>query len=263
MTGLEVRGLRVGLGDREILHGVDLSVGPGTCVGLVGESGSGKSLTALASLGLLPSRLRVTAGSVLLDGEEVASATTDRTREVRGSGMSMIFQSPRAALNPLLRVGRQLERVLRHKGHGADARRRSVELFAAVGLFEPEKVARLYPHELSGGMCQRVVIAMGIASEPRVLLADEPTTALDVTVQKDILDLLDDLRERRRMGVLLVSHDLSVIAERCSSISVMWRGLVVESDATSVVLAEPSHPFTRELVRDLEQVPLEDEEAAR
>lgn len=251
MPGLTIDGLHVAFGEREVLHGVGLEVDVGACVGLVGESGSGKSLSALTTLGLLPRAARVTAGEILLDGERIIAPGEDDTRIVRGSGIAMIFQSPRAALNPALRVGRQVERVLRRKGRGDAHRRRSIEILGAVGLLEPEKVARLFPHELSGGMCQRVMIAMAIASEPRILLADEPTTALDVTVQADILDLLEDLRERTGMGMLLISHDLSVVAERCDSICVMWRGSVVESGSVDAVIGSPKHPFTADLVSDL------------
>src|SRR6516162_7280134 len=209
MSGLEIAGLCICIGDRDVVRAVDLHVEPGTCVGLVGQSGSGKSLTALAALGLLPRVARVTAGRILLGGDETVTPDRDRTARVRGSGIAMIFQSPRTALNPMLRVEHQVERVLRRKGHRDDLTRRCMGLLGAVGLAEPDKVARLYPHELSGGMCQRVMIAMGMACEPQMLIADEPTTALDVTVQADILDLLDDIRSRTRMGMLLISHDMS------------------------------------------------------
>src|SRR6516164_11345211 len=255
MSGLEIDGLCLSIGDRVVVRDVDLHVKPGACVGLVGESGSGKSLTALASLGLLPRAARVIAGRVLLGGREIVTPDRDRTGGVRGSGIAMIFQSPRAALNPVLRVGHQVERVLRRKDQHGDPRKRCVELLGAVGLGEPDKAARLYPHELSGGMCQRVMIAMGIASEPQVLIADEPATALDVTVQADILDLLDDLRSRTGLGILLISHDLSVVAERCESISVMRQGAIVEAGASRTVLKAPRHPFTAELVRDLTHPP--------
>jgi peptide/nickel transport system ATP-binding protein len=251
MDVLTIEGLSVRIGDREVLKGVDLAVEPGTCVGLVGESGSGKSMTSLATLGLLPRSAQVSAGRITLAGQEIVAPGVDRTSAVRGSGIAMIFQSPRAALNPLLRAGHQVERVLRRRGQRDDTGRRAVELLGSIGMLEPEKVARRYPHELSGGMCQRVVIAMGIASEPQVLIADEPTTALDVTVQADILDLLDELRDRTGMGMLLISHDLSVVAERCSSISVMRGGEVVEAGDTSEVLSAPQHPFTTTLVQDL------------
>jgi len=253
MSGLEIEGLCITIGGRDVVRGVDLHVEPGTCVGLVGESGSGKSLTALASLGLLPRVARVKAGRILLGDDETVTPDHDRTARVRGSGIAMIFQSPRAALNPVLRVGHQVERVLRRKGEHDDLRRRGVELLAAVGVHEPGQVARAYPHELSGGMCQRVVIAMGIASEPQILIADEPTTALDVTVQADILDLLDDLRSRTGMGMLLISHDLSVVAERCESICVMRQGAIVEAGPSRTVINSPGHAFTAELVRDLTQ----------
>ena len=253
MSGLEIEGLCISIGGRDVVRAIDLHVEPGTCVGLVGASGSGKSLTALASLGLLPHAARVRAGRILLGGNETVAPGRDRTAKVRGSGVAMIFQSPRAALNPVLRVGHQVKRVLRRKGRDDDLMRRCVGLLGAVGLPEPDKVARRYPHELSGGMCQRVIIAMAIASEPRVLIADEPTTALDVTVQADILDLLDDLRARTGMGMLLISHDLSVVAERCESISVMRQGAIVEAGASRTVIEAPRHPFTAELVRDVAQ----------
>src|SRR6516162_1058054 len=255
MSGLEIVGLHVSIGDRDVVRAVDLHVKPGTCVGLVGASGSGKSLTALASLGLLPRAARVTAGRILLGGDETVTPGRDRSAEVRGSGIAMIFQSPRAALNPVLRAGHQVERVLRRNGQRDDLTRRCVELLGATGLPEPDKIARLYPHELSGGMCQRVMIAMGIASEPEVLIADEPTTALDVTVQAEILDLLDDLRSRTGMGMLLISHDLSVVAERCEWVSVMWQGEIVEAGTSATVIGSPRHPFTAELARSLARLP--------
>jgi ABC-type dipeptide/oligopeptide/nickel transport system ATPase component len=155
----------------------------------------------------------------------------------------------------MLRVEHQVERVLRRKGHRDDLTRRCMGLLRAVGLAEPDKVARLYPHELSGGMCQRVMIAMGMASEPQILIADEPTTALDVTVQADILDLLDDLRSRTGMGMLLISHDLSVVAERCESISVMRQGAIVEAGTSPTVINWPTHSLTAELVRDMTHPP--------
>jgi ABC-type dipeptide/oligopeptide/nickel transport system ATPase component len=255
MSGLEIDGLCISIGDRDMLRAVDLHVKPGTCVGLVGASGSGKSLTALAPLGLLPRAARITAGRILLGGDEIVTPGRDRTAKVRGSGIAMIFQSPRAALNPVLRAGHQVERVLRRNGQRDDLTRRCVELLGAVGLPEPDKVTRLYPHELSGGMCQRIMIAMGIASEPKVLIADEPTTALDVTVQAEILDLLDDLRSRTGMGMLLISHDMSIVAERSESISVMRQGEIVESGTSRAVLNSPRHPFTAELVRDVTYPP--------
>jgi ABC-type dipeptide/oligopeptide/nickel transport system ATPase component len=255
MPGLQIDGLCVSIGDRDVVRAVDLDVAPGSCAGLVGESGSGKSLTALASLGLLPNAARVSAGRILLGGFEAVTPGRDRTAGVRGSGIAMIFQSPRAALNPVLRVGHQVRRVLRRGGRHDEERKRCIELLGTVGLREPDKVARLYPHELSGGMCQRVMIAMGIASEPQVLIADEPTTALDVTVQADILDLLDDVRSRTGMGMLLISHDMSVVAERCESISVMWQGAIVEAGANRTVINSPRHPFTAELVRDVTHPP--------
>jgi ABC-type dipeptide/oligopeptide/nickel transport system ATPase component len=248
---LSIAGLCVSIHGRQVLNGVDLEVTPGTCVGLVGESGSGKSMTALAALGLTPRGAAVDGGRILLADQVIVSPGVDRTSTIRGSGIAMIFQSPRAALNPVLRAGHQVERVLRRKGYRDDLKKRAAELLGSVGLLEPEKVARRYPHELSGGMCQRVLIAMGIASEPSVLIADEPTTALDVTVQADILDLLDELRARTGMGLLLISHDLSVVAERCGSISVMLAGKVVEAGPTATVLSQPQHSFTAALVRDL------------
>jgi ABC-type glutathione transport system ATPase component len=255
MSGLEIDGLCIAIGDRDVVRAVNLHVEPGACVGLVGQSGSGKTLTALASLGLLPRVASVRAGRILLGGHETLAPGRDRTAKVRGSGIAMVFQSPRSALNPVLRVGHQVERVLRRNGQRGDLQRRCAELLGAVGLLEPGAVARRYPHELSGGMCQRVMIAMGIASEPQILIADEPTTALDVTVQAEILDLLSGLRSRTGMGMLLISHDLGVVAERCESISVMWRGAIVEAGTSRKLISSPRHPFTVGLVRDLNHQP--------
>lgn len=261
MSGLDIQNLHLQIGEPEVLQGVDLHVEQGACIGLVGGSGSGKSLTALTTLGLLPRGAKVTAGAIRLDDREIVSTSRQCPAELRGSEISMIFQSPRSALNPLLRVGRQVERVLGVKGHRSGISQRVLELLEAVGMFQPEMVARLYPHELSGGMCQRIMIAMGVASEPAILLADEPTTALDVTVQREILDLLDRMRARIGMGVLLVSHDLSVIAERCSHIAVMSQGAIVETGTAEQILAKPKHPFTEELVRDLVEAPLDGDDA--
>lgn len=263
MSGLRIEDLSIAIDHQRILRQVSIQVDPGTCVGLVGESGSGKSMTALASLGLLPRQARVTGGRISLGQEEVRTPARDRTAAVRGAGIAMIFQSPRAALNPVLRVGHQVERVLRRRGPRGQRGQRSLELLESVGLPDASTVANLYPHQLSGGMCQRVMIAMGIASEPRILIADEPTTALDVTVQADILDLLDDLIARTGMGMLLISHDLSVVAERCQSISVMRKGEVVEAGPKETVINSPRHPFTAELVRDLVQSRASSEAAPR
>jgi len=252
---LEVEGLRVGFGDAHPVDGVSFSVAPGECLGLVGESGSGKSLTLRAALGLLPPAAAVTAGELRFDGAAYAAA------DVRGHGISMIFQEPMSALNPLMRVGDLIAEALRARGTArAAARTRAVALMDDVGIPDPARRARAWPHELSGGMRQRVMIAMALAGEPRVLLCDEPTTALDVTVQDQILDLLDGLRRDRGLAIVFVTHNLALIDRVAQRLAVMYAGRIVETGAVGRVLAAPHHPYTARL---LGCVPELDHPAAR
>jgi oligopeptide/dipeptide ABC transporter ATP-binding protein len=251
---LSVRGLAVAFetprGAARVLIGVDLDVGRGEVVGLVGESGCGKSVTALAILGLLPAAARVVAGSVRFEGQDLAGGPEGERRRVRGRGIAMIFQAPRESLNPVLSVGRQLALVLaRHDGlTGRPARVRARELAAMVELPDPERVLRAYPHELSGGMCQRAMIALALACRPSLLIADEPTTALDVTVQLQILLLLRRLRERLGLAQLLITHNLGVVAEACQRVAVMYAGEIVETAPAHELFAAPWHPYTARLL---------------
>jgi oligopeptide/dipeptide ABC transporter ATP-binding protein len=253
---LEVRDLRVWFEEEggptaRAVDGVDFEVGPGEAVGLVGESGCGKTVTALALMGLLPRSARVQPGSrVSFEDEELLGASAARHRELRGSAMAMVFQDPMTALNPVLPVGYQVVEGLRRRTGLARqaAKERGLELLHEVGITDPAQCYRQYPHQLSGGMSQRAMLAMAVSLEPRLLIADEPTTALDVTVQAQVLDLLDRLCSRRRMGMLLVTHDLAVVAQVCDHVVVMYAGQVVESGSVAEIFRRPRHPYTRGLL---------------
>jgi ABC-type dipeptide/oligopeptide/nickel transport system ATPase component len=258
---LSVRDLRITdrAGDREIVHGVGFELTPGKAVGIVGESGSGKTLTCRAALGILPPHVEVSGGSVHIAGTDIADLTPRQWTALRGSTVSAVFQDPASYLNPSIRVGAQIAEVVRVKtGRGRrEARRRGLDLLRAVHLRDPELVYGQYPFELSGGMLQRVLIAAAIAAGPRVLIADEATTALDVTVQAEILDLLADLREQTGLALVVVSHDLAVIAQVCDEVLVMRQGEVVEHGPTAQVLHDPRHEYTRLLVAEHEQYGLD------
>ncbi|MFZ3562238.1 ABC transporter ATP-binding protein [Streptomyces sp. BH055] len=245
--------------DREIVHGVGFDLGPGTTIGIVGESGSGKTLTCRAALGILPQHFEITGGHVELDGTDTATLTPKQWTRLRGSTIAAVFQDPASYLNPSIRVGAQLAEVLRVKKGltRREARERAVELLRTVHLRDPELCYDQYPHELSGGMLQRVLIATAIAAEPRILIADEATTALDVTVQAEILDLLADLRDRTGLALVVVSHDLAVVAQLCDEVLVMKEGTVVEQGPTSQVLHAPRHAYTRLLIAEHELYGLE------
>ena len=231
------------------LDGVSLTVDPGECLGIVGESGSGKTMTALSIMQLLPPGGHITGGKIILDGQEISSLSDDGMRHVRGNEIGMIFQDPMTSLNPTMTVGDQIaETVLLHRGADAKtARARAVEVLGLVGMPRPAERVSNYPHQLSGGMRQRVMIAMALACEPKLLIADEPTTALDVTIQKQILELIDDLRRRLGLAVILVTHDLGVIAGRADRAAVMYAGKVMESTTTARLFANPRHPYTEAL----------------
>ncbi len=256
---LEVRDLRTWFFRRDGLSravdGVSFDVAEGETVGIVGESGCGKSVTALSLLGLHPSPPgRVMEGSsVRLRGEELVGADPSRLREIRGRDVGMIFQEPAAALDPVRPVRVQVAEALVVHGRGSwrAALPRSDELLAEVGLGDVARVGRAYPHQLSGGMCQRAMIAMAVACEPALLIADEPTTALDATVQGQILDLLGGLRARRRMSMLLITHDLGVVAEMCDRVLVMYAGRIVETGTVDQLLDDPRHPYTVGLLDSL------------
>jgi oligopeptide/dipeptide ABC transporter ATP-binding protein len=237
-------------GPVDVLTGVNLSINPGEILGIVGESGSGKSVTALAIVRLLRRPGRVTGGRVLFRGTDLLTLPPERMRGVRGDEISMIFQNPRSSLNPVFRVGTVLREVLRvHEGlRGADADRRAVALLADVGLPDPAAVLDRFPHQLSGGMAQRVMIALALASSPHLLIADEPTTALDVTIQYQIITLLSRLRAEHGLAQIVITHNLGVVAELCDRVAVMYAGTIVEEGPTVTIFDEPRHPYTRGLL---------------
>ncbi|WP_419899411.1 ABC transporter ATP-binding protein [Roseomonas sp. USHLN139] len=249
---VEIRSLTVSFEGQPALRGVDLSIGRGEAVALVGESGCGKSVTWLAALGLLPARARV-GGSVRLDGAELVGAAPATLDRIRGRRVAMIFQDPASSLNPVHRIGRQIAEGLRlHRGlDGASARAEARRLLERVGMPDPARRLEAYPHELSGGQNQRVMIAMALAGEPELLVADEPTTALDVTIQAQILELLQEIRRDTGMALVLVSHDLGVVAETCERVCVMYAGRIVEENLASRLFAAPSHPYAEGLLAAL------------
>jgi ABC-type glutathione transport system ATPase component len=236
-------------GARRVVDGVSLSMQKGEIHGIAGESGSGKTQLLLALLGLPPAGARL-GGSALLNGEQLIDAPEARLRALRGNRLSIVFQDPMTALNPQLKLGLQMTEVLQVHGRCGtrEARERAATMLEAVGLTDPLRRLRQYPHELSGGMRQRVMIAMALLCEPDLLLADEPTTALDVTVQAQILDLLLDLRERLHMGILFVTHDLGVLAQVADAITVMRGGRVVEQSDAVALFDSPREPYTRQLL---------------
>jgi ABC-type dipeptide/oligopeptide/nickel transport system ATPase component len=245
---LRVSSLWVTLGETPVVRDVSIDLAAGQALGLVGESGAGKTMTALAILGLLPRNAAVTAGSVRVGETELLGMSDRRLADVRGRRLSMIFQDPVAGLNPTITVGEQIAEVFRrHQGaNRPDARRHAVEMLDMVGIAANRYDD--YPRTFSGGMCQRVMIATALACRPDVLIADEPTTALDVVVQREILTLLISLQEELGMAMLLVSHDLAVIAETCHRVAVMRHGRIVETGPVDDVYRAPSHPYTAELL---------------
>ncbi|MFC5353390.1 ABC transporter ATP-binding protein [Azospirillum himalayense] len=251
---LDVRNLTIDLprgADRpHAVQDLTFTLEPGEILCVVGESGSGKSMTAHAVLGLLPKAVKVSSGEIRHQGTDVFSLPERDQRALRGGRIAMIFQEPMTALNPLMRVGDQIDEVLRyHTTLDRAARRaRVVELLASVGLPEPDHLRRSYPFRLSGGQRQRVMIAMALAVEPDILIADEPTTALDVTTQKQILELIQDIQAKRRMGVMFITHDFGVVAEIAHRVAVMQRGQIVEIGTAEEVLNHPRHPYTRQLI---------------
>jgi oligopeptide/dipeptide ABC transporter ATP-binding protein len=251
---LRVEGLTVGFdSDRGFLpavNGISLHVAPGETLGLVGESGSGKSLTALAILRLIEPPGRIAGGSICFQGKDLLGLTEPAMCAVRGAGIGLVFQEPMTALNPVLPVGDQIAESLVVHGRASwrEARARAVELLASVRIPDPVRRARDYPHQLSGGMRQRVMIAVALASDPALLIADEPTTALDVTIQAEILDLLRELRRNRGLALLLITHDLGVIAETADRVAVMYAGRIIEEAPVRSIFHAPKHPYTRGLL---------------
>ncbi len=253
---LVVRDLTIGIRKRgqttPIVHGVDLTVGPGERLGIVGESGSGKSLTMLAVMGLLAPPLEVLSGSIRLAGRELVGASEARLRAVRGSEVAMIYQDPMTSLDPMLRIGRQVAEGPRAHGQARDDVAPRVRSgLAEVGFADPERIERQFPHELSGGMRQRVMIASALIGAPRLLIADEPTTALDVTIQRQILRLVARLQAEHGMAVAWITHDLGVVAQFAQRVSVMYAGRVVETAPTRRLFRAPQHPYTAALLASL------------
>ena len=252
---LEVRDLHVQIATRRgvvrAVDGVSLEVPRGEAVGLVGESGSGKSMTLRAMLGVLPAEARVTSGQILLDGVDLVPMGNSDLNRIRGPKMSMIFQEPMSALNPVMRVGRQIaEGPEVHLGYSRSrAAERALELMRRVGIPDPERRFRAYPHEFSGGMRQRVMIAIALACDPEIILCDEPTTALDVTIQDQILRLLARLCRESGVSLVFVTHDLPVVAQVCQQLAVIYGGQIVERGEVREVLLDPRHPYTLGLVR--------------
>ncbi|MET3647638.1 ABC transporter ATP-binding protein [Phyllobacterium ifriqiyense] len=254
---LEIKNLSVGFdtsnGIFMAVQGIDLSVEAREVLAIVGESGSGKSVAMLAVMGLLPKSATVTADSMTFDGHDMLTMTSKRRREIIGRDVAMIFQEPMASLNPCFTVGFQLEEVLRvHMKLDKKARRaRAIELFKQVGIPTPEERLNSYPHQMSGGQCQRVMIAIAIACNPKLLIADEPTTALDVTIQKQILDLLVRLQAEHGMGLIMITHDMGVVAETADRVIVQYKGTKMEEADVLTLFEAPKSPYTRALLSAL------------
>ena len=230
---------------------IDIEVAKGETLAIVGESGSGKSVTSFAVMRILDRAGRIAEGSVMFSGVDVRAADDNQMRDLRGREMSMIFQNPRAALNPIRKVGRQIEDVLRQHAQADSAQitEKAIEILDQVRIARPRERYHAYPFELSGGMCQRVVIALALACKPQLLIADEPTTGLDVTTQKTVMDLVTELTRARGMSTILITHDLGLAAVYCDRVVVMEKGHVVETAAAATIFKAPSHPYTRKLMR--------------
>lgn len=255
MPLLEIQDLQVDFGARRVVDGVSLSIDEGQTLCLVGESGCGKSVTALSIARLLPTPpARHAGGRILLQGRDVLAMSPTELRSIRGGVVSYIFQEPGASLNPVMRIGAQVLESLRlhvpARAHDAEV----VRLLRLVGIPAPERRARDYPHQLSGGMQQRVMIAMALATEPRLLVADEPTTALDVTIQAQIIELLRDLQREMGMAILLITHNLGLVADIAQRVAVMYAGQIVEEAPALRLLSQPVHPYTRALIRSVPEI---------
>lgn len=242
-------------GDTHAVNGINLSIENGQTVALVGESGSGKSMTALSIIRLVPPPGRITSGSIKLEGTNLPDLSDKEMRLIRGSRISMVFQEPMTSLNPVLRIGDQLTEplILHRKLSGSDAADQGIALLQSVGIPSAGERMRDYPHQLSGGMRQRVMIAMALACNPALLIADEPTTALDVTIQAQILELIGTLSHSSQMGILLITHDLGIVAERSDRTYVMYAGRIVEEASTRELFTNPGHPYTLALLASLPQ----------
>ncbi|OWR31509.1 peptide ABC transporter ATP-binding protein [Saccharibacillus sp. O23] len=258
---LEVSGLRTefvtGGGVIRAVDGIDLKISEGETLGIVGESGCGKSITSLSIMQLLPSKIgRIAAGEIRFKGEDLVRRSGREVRRVRGNRMAMIFQEPMTSLNPVIRIGRQVAESARYhlKIGRKEAETLAIEMLRKVGISRPEQIVKQYPHELSGGMRQRVMIAMAMVCKPELLIADEPTTALDVTIQAQILDLMRELQREEGTAILMITHDLGVVAEMCDRVVVMYAGQIVEETDVRTLFRSPQHPYTRGLLDSLPQL---------
>ena len=249
---MSLRNLRIAFSGTQVVHGVDLDIGRGETLGIVGESGCGKSVSWLAVLGLLPDSAAIS-GTILLDGEDITNAGARRLEDIRGKRIAMIFQDPSSSLNPVMRVGEQIAEAVRlHRGLSPQAaREEALNLMQMVGIPDRHNRYGLYPHEFSGGQAQRLMIAIALAGQPELLVADEPTTALDATIQAQILELLNRLRAETGMALVFISHDLGAVSQVCSTISVMYAGRVVETRPSEAILEAPRHPYTLGLFRSI------------
>ena len=257
---VEVKNLEVSFftyaGEVKAVRGISYNLKPGEVMGIVGESGSGKSVSSYGLMGIIPEPGKVIGGRILFEGRDVTAMSEKELLKIRGKDISMIFQDPMTSLNPLFTIGNQIEESLRkHTSLDKDQRqKRMVELLTLVGINQPEKRLKQSPHEFSGGMRQRVMIAMALACDPKLLIADEPTTALDVTIQAQILELLKELKDKIHMGIVFITHDLGVVSDICDSISVMYAGTIVESGSSDQIFYEPRHPYTWGLLASVPKI---------
>ena len=257
---VEVKNLEVSFftyaGEVKAVRGISYNLKPGEVMGIVGESGSGKSVSSYGLMGIIPEPGKVIGGQILFEGRDVTAMSEKELLKIRGKDISMIFQDPMTSLNPLFTIGNQIEESLRkHTSLDKDQRqKRMVELLTLVGINQPEKRLKQYPHEFSGGMRQRVMIAMALACDPKLLIADEPTTALDVTIQAQILELLKELKDKIHMGIVFITHDLGVVSDICDSIIVMYAGTIVESGSSDQIFYEPRHPYTWGLLASVPKI---------
>ena len=266
MAMLEVKDLRTSFftpaGEVKAVNGVSFNLDHGKVLGIVGESGSGKSVTAYSILQILTHPGRIVGGSIRFNGQELVGLSDNEMRKIRGNKISIIFQDPMTSLNPVYTVGNQLMEAIRiHTGRNREqAKARAKEMLTLVGINEPEKRLKQYPYELSGGMRQRVMIAMALACEPDILIADEPTTALDVTIQAQILELMQDLQKKLGMAIIMITHDLGVIADMCDEVVVMYAGSICERGTADAIFYRPRHEYTKGLLRSIPNIDSDDKE---
>lgn len=257
---LEVNNLKTNFYNKgskiEAVRGISFKLNDGEIVGIVGESGSGKSVAMKSILGIIPKNAKIENGEVFFKGRDILKLSNKEKQKIKGKDMAMIFQDPMTALNPLIKVGKHLEEVILryNKISKEEARKKAIDMLNLVGIPMPEKRLNQYPHEFSGGMRQRVLIAMALCCEPKLLIADEPTTALDVTIQSQILKLLKELKEKKNMSIVLITHDLGVVASLCKRIVVMYAGMIMEEGLTEDIFYRPLHPYTKALLNSIPKV---------